>query len=124
MPATSRTRSGSTRANSTAAAPRSFLLTRISSKRASAARPQASHAVGDVGPGLDSELSGDAVEQVPDAGSERGHADDDHDGDQADEQAVLDGGRAAVLAVLEAAGDEGDQGEQVCVCTGHGGLLE
>nr|WP_255645109.1 hypothetical protein [Actinoplanes polyasparticus] len=42
------------------------------------------------------DLAGDSSEEVADLLAEGGGANDDHDGDERDEQAVLDGGRALV----------------------------
>src|SRR4051812_49354340 len=121
MPATRRTSSGSTRANSTAAAPRSFLLIVLPPAQKSAQRgaPRVGPrwATGRGRPEkLCSERAVDVLEETVERPAERADGEDDHDGDQTDEQAVLDGRGAAVLAVLEAAGDDGQHGEQVCVC--------
>src|SRR4051794_12679166 len=147
MPRTSRIRSGTTRANSTALAPRwsrsrcriVVLLSarsRSSSLGASARVRMHSGAAtlrgegrcagrcGSAGGGrrrgTAGQLAGDAVEQVAEVSAEQGHGGDDHDGDGADHEAVLDGG-GALLLPLEAVlgeGGEGDEGgvglEHVC----------
>src|SRR5688500_3851645 len=134
MPSTRRISSGRIMANSTADAPRSsfsrlrILLTSVlgsSGSYSSAAAPvrgplrrrvvgatrTCSGSDGGKGPG-------DLVEQGLQAVAEQGDGEDDGDGDQADHEAVLDGGRA-LLVLLEAVLGEGDQADQGCVRVLH-----
>jgi hypothetical protein len=52
------------------------------------------------------------AEEVAEVAAEQGDRGDDDDGDEGDHQAVLDGGGAAVLAGLDAVGDEGLEGDE------------
>src|SRR3954452_16175112 len=138
MPRTSMTSSGTMRANSTALAPRCSrrrLLIRahhLSLCRGAAAprtgprrpapspraaspnsrdglRGQGSASSG--GSGTATELVGDALEEPLELLTEQHDRGDDHDGDQADHEAVLDGGRA-LLVPLEAVLGEGHQADE------------
>src|SRR3954470_10245403 len=107
MPSTRRTSSGTINANSTALAPRSpgrRRVIRATSSVCSGAAvppwgpPRRAAATGRrrSGPAAGQGLK-DLVEQVVEAIPEQAHGEDDGDRDQADHQAVLDGGRALLL---------------------------
>src|SRR5215212_5012635 len=124
MPTTSATSSGTISANSTALAPRSSrsrrrdiedLLPGVGVGACAAQRPgggplrRGDGRVGSVAAGQ--RLADDGEEVVQLATEDEDGADDDG-GDQADHEAVLDGGRALLLALQAVLGEghEGDQG--------------
>src|SRR4051794_38447962 len=129
MPITSNRRSGTRRANSTAAAPRSRCFCRsmsLPSDGRVASCETRCDSGGDcrtgsalVGSVDGRDLALDALEQALELGAESCDGHDDGDGDQADHEAVLDGGGAAVLLALEAALDDVEHGEQVSGCAVH-----
>src|SRR4051794_20026099 len=120
MPRTSVMSSGTMKANSTALAPRCSrrrLLTRahhLSLCRGAAAPrtgPLRRNSRDGLRSGSGLELPGDLLEHDREVVAEEGHRADDHDGDQADHEAVLDRGRA-LLAPLEAVLGEGHQADE------------
>src|SRR3954451_25464006 len=125
MPRTSMMSSGTTKANSTALAPRCSRRRRlIRAHHLSLCRGAAGPRTGPLRrnsrDGLRSggELLRDAVEHLQEVVAERGHRPDDHDGDQADHEAVLDGGRALLVALQTVLG-EGDEAGEGGVCVKH-----
>src|SRR5688500_384722 len=134
MPSTRRISSGRIMANSTADAPRSsfsrlrILLTSVlesSGSYSSAAAPvRGPLRRGVVGATRtcsaadDGQGRADLGEQVAEPATQQRDGGDDGDGDQADHEAVLDGGRA-LLVLLEAVLGEGDQADQGCVRLQH-----
>src|SRR3954447_53696 len=121
MPSTSRRSSGTMKANSTALAPRSsrsraaIPAHHLSScsgaaapRRAGPLRRNSRDRVGSASLGL--HRAGDVVEHRLQVVAEQGDGGDDHDGDQADHEAVLDGGGALLLA-LETSRRDGDQAD-------------
>src|SRR4051812_30347840 len=123
MPRTSMMSSGTMKANSTALAPRCSrrrLLIRAHhlSLCRGAAAPRTGPLRRNSRDGLRSggELLGDAVEHVHEVVAEEGHRADDHDGDETDHEAVLDGGRALLVALQTVLGECDEAGEGgVCV---------
>src|SRR3954452_6716099 len=106
MPRTSMMSSGTIKANSTALAPRCSRRRRLIRAHHLSLRRNSRD-------GLRSgrELLSDAVEHVHEVVAEQGHRSDDHDGDQADHEAVLDGGRALLVALQTVLGEGDEAGE-------------
>src|SRR5690242_8381414 len=122
MPTTRRTSSGTISANSTALAPRSSRSRRRSMAVllpgvdvGAAQRPEGGGPLrrGDVRGGsvAAGEGVGDHREEVVELAAEQQHRADDDGGDQADHEAVLDGGRALLLALQAVLGEGHERGQ-------------